>query len=273
MEQNFHPSSRASGPIEQGAHAVNPDDQGRHFVHRKLGRCERGQRAGARATVAGRRRDFPERRCRGPRRFSSARERARTHIIIGSNSNQNGVAPDVTLGSVVIDLPLAFLTIAREVKAGTFKPGVIELGEAESRRHAGAQPRARIEDSRAGARAHRFAASADARRRIHDRRLRATPTRRSARCRLSRRSPSFSTRRSKIAGSSGLSECRQRRTARESSATSNASQRRWTFSSEAVHGAIDSGARLLIVHHGMFWGGVQPIAGHRHQRLQDAHHE
>ena len=35
----------------------------------------------------------------------------------------------MTLGSVVIDLPLAFLTIAREVKAGTFKPGVIELGE------------------------------------------------------------------------------------------------------------------------------------------------
>ena len=50
-------------------------------------------------------------------------------FVIGSNSNQNGIAPDVTLGSVVIDLPLAFLTIARQVKAGTFKPGVIQLGE------------------------------------------------------------------------------------------------------------------------------------------------
>jgi basic membrane lipoprotein Med (substrate-binding protein (PBP1-ABC) superfamily) len=60
--------------------------------------------------------------------FQAARER-RNAFVIGSNSNQNGIAPDVTLGSVVIDLPLAFLTIAKQVKAGTFKPGVIELGE------------------------------------------------------------------------------------------------------------------------------------------------
>jgi len=60
--------------------------------------------------------------------FQAAREQKRA-LIIGSNSNQNSVAPDITLGSVVIDLPLAFLTLAREVKTGTFKPGVIELGE------------------------------------------------------------------------------------------------------------------------------------------------
>ena len=40
------------------------------------------------------------------------------------------------------------------------------------------------------------------------------------------------------------------------------------FSSEAVQGAIDVGARLLIVHHGMFWGGAQPIVGARRQRLE-----
>jgi dinuclear metal center YbgI/SA1388 family protein len=39
------------------------------------------------------------------------------------------------------------------------------------------------------------------------------------------------------------------------------------FSSETVNGAIDAGARLLLVHHGMFWSGAQPITGHRHQRL------
>jgi basic membrane lipoprotein Med (substrate-binding protein (PBP1-ABC) superfamily) len=60
--------------------------------------------------------------------FQAAREH-RTVFVIGSNSDQNAVAPDVTLGSVVIDLPLAFLTVAREVKAGTFKPRVVELGE------------------------------------------------------------------------------------------------------------------------------------------------
>ena len=61
--------------------------------------------------------------------FQAARERKNV-FVIGSNSDQNGVAPEVTLGSVVIDLPLAFLTVAREVKAGTFKPRVVELGEA-----------------------------------------------------------------------------------------------------------------------------------------------
>ena len=40
------------------------------------------------------------------------------------------------------------------------------------------------------------------------------------------------------------------------------------FSSETVHGAIDAGATLLLVHHGMFWGGAQPLIGHRHQRLR-----
>jgi len=60
--------------------------------------------------------------------FQAAKEKTNT-FVIGSNSDQNSVAPSVTLGSVVIDLPLAFLTVARDVKAGTFKPGVIELGE------------------------------------------------------------------------------------------------------------------------------------------------
>ena len=59
--------------------------------------------------------------------FQAARERKA--LVIGSNSNQNTVAPDVTLGSVVIDLPRAFLQIAREVKAKTFQPRVVELGE------------------------------------------------------------------------------------------------------------------------------------------------
>src|SRR5262249_44430661 len=59
--------------------------------------------------------------------FQAAREKK--VYVIGSNSNQNSVAPDVTLGSVVIDLPLALLTIAKQVKTGTFHPGVIQLGE------------------------------------------------------------------------------------------------------------------------------------------------
>lgn len=47
--------------------------------------------------------------------------------IVGSNADQNAVAPEVTLGSVVIDLPHAFLLIAREVRSGTFVPRVVRL--------------------------------------------------------------------------------------------------------------------------------------------------
>lgn len=47
--------------------------------------------------------------------------------IIGSNVDQNGILPAMTLGSVVIDLPHAFLAVAREVKRGTFKARVIRL--------------------------------------------------------------------------------------------------------------------------------------------------
>ncbi len=46
--------------------------------------------------------------------FQAARERGRVHVI-GSNADQNGVAPEVTLGSVVIDLPQALTFVAREV--------------------------------------------------------------------------------------------------------------------------------------------------------------
>jgi basic membrane protein A and related proteins len=59
--------------------------------------------------------------------FQAARE-ARGVRVVGSNSDQNAVAPEVTLGSVVIDLPLAFLAVAREVKSGRFTPRVISLG-------------------------------------------------------------------------------------------------------------------------------------------------
>jgi len=61
--------------------------------------------------------------------FQAARETKRA-LVIGSNSDQNGVAPDVILGSVVIDLPKALLLVARDVREGHFGKRVIELGAA-----------------------------------------------------------------------------------------------------------------------------------------------
>jgi basic membrane protein A and related proteins len=61
--------------------------------------------------------------------FQAAREKKGVWVF-GSNANQNPVAPDVVIGSVVIDLPHAFLTVAREVKEKRFTPRVIQLGTA-----------------------------------------------------------------------------------------------------------------------------------------------
>jgi basic membrane protein A and related proteins len=59
--------------------------------------------------------------------FQAARESGKA-LVIGSNSNQNGVAPEITVGSVVIDLPHAFLTVARSVVDKTFRAEPILLG-------------------------------------------------------------------------------------------------------------------------------------------------
>ena len=63
--------------------------------------------------------------------FQAARE-SKSSFVIGANSDQNGVAPEVTLGSVVIDLRHAFLLVGQEVKAHTFKPRVVSLGVREN---------------------------------------------------------------------------------------------------------------------------------------------
>lgn len=59
--------------------------------------------------------------------FQAAREHGDV-LVFGTNANQNGVAPDVVIASVVIDLPHAFLTAAREVRDGRFTPRVMLMG-------------------------------------------------------------------------------------------------------------------------------------------------
>jgi basic membrane lipoprotein Med (substrate-binding protein (PBP1-ABC) superfamily) len=49
-------------------------------------------------------------------------------FMFGSNLDQKDLAPERVLGSAVIDLPRAFLLVAREVKAGGFKPRVESFG-------------------------------------------------------------------------------------------------------------------------------------------------
>lgn len=59
--------------------------------------------------------------------FQAVKESSGAYIF-GSNLDQKDLAPERVLGSAVIDLPRAFLLVAREVKAGGFKPRVESFG-------------------------------------------------------------------------------------------------------------------------------------------------
>jgi basic membrane protein A and related proteins len=60
----------------------------------------------------------------GPGVFQAAAERG--IFAFGSNRAQHEVAPHAVLASAAIDIPAAFVAIAREVQDGTFKARVIE---------------------------------------------------------------------------------------------------------------------------------------------------
>jgi basic membrane lipoprotein Med (substrate-binding protein (PBP1-ABC) superfamily) len=59
--------------------------------------------------------------------FQAVKESPRVYVF-GSNADQTPLAPNRVVGSAVIDLPRAFLLVAEEVKAGTFKPRVEAFG-------------------------------------------------------------------------------------------------------------------------------------------------
>ena len=59
--------------------------------------------------------------------FQAAKESPGVYVF-GANADQSSLAPDRVVGSAVIDLPRAFLLVAEEVKAGTFRPRVEAFG-------------------------------------------------------------------------------------------------------------------------------------------------
>ena len=121
------PVKESFAAFEEGARAVNPKVK---MLSSYLGNWD-DVSAGKEQALAqiGRGADviFQNADAAGLGVFQAARETKKA-LVVGSNANQNGVAPEITVGSVVIDLPHAFITVAREVKEGKFKPRVIKLG-------------------------------------------------------------------------------------------------------------------------------------------------
>jgi basic membrane protein A len=63
--------------------------------------------------------------------FLAVSERARSGARVfafGTNRNQNDMAPDVILASATIDIPAAFVEVAKRVRNGTFRPEPMRLG-------------------------------------------------------------------------------------------------------------------------------------------------
>ncbi len=59
--------------------------------------------------------------------FQAVKESPNAYIF-GANLDQSALAPERVVGSAIIDLPRAFVAVAREVKAGGFQPRVESFG-------------------------------------------------------------------------------------------------------------------------------------------------
>lgn len=121
------PVKRSFEAFEQGARSVNPAVK---FLSSYIGNWDDAS-AGKEQAIAQISRGadviFQNADAAGLGIFQAVKESPSTRII-GSNSNQNSIAPQQTLGSVVINLPHAFLLVAREVQKGHFTGHVFSLG-------------------------------------------------------------------------------------------------------------------------------------------------
>lgn len=121
------PVKRSFEAFEQGARSVNPRVK---VVTSYIGNWDDAS-AGKEQAIAQISRGadviFQNADAAGLGIFQAVKESPST-LIIGSNSNQNSIVPNQTLGSVVINLPHAFLLVAKEVQSGHFTGHVFSLG-------------------------------------------------------------------------------------------------------------------------------------------------
>ncbi len=121
------PVKRSFEAFEQGARSVNPRVRVLVSYIGNWDDVSAGKEQGIAQISRGADVIFQNADAAGLGVFQAVKE-AKGVLAVGSNANQNDIAPDQTLGSVVIDLPHAFLLIAREVRKGSFTGHVFSLG-------------------------------------------------------------------------------------------------------------------------------------------------
>lgn len=121
------PVKRSFEAFEQGARSVNPKVSVLVSYIGNWDDVSAGKEQGIAQISRGADIIFQNADAAGLGVFQAVKE-AKGVLAIGSNANQNDIVPEQTLGSVVIDLPHAFLLIARAVQKEGFTGRVFSLG-------------------------------------------------------------------------------------------------------------------------------------------------
>ena len=110
-----------------GAHATNPKAQSRQIYLNSFDDAAAGREAALALIRVGADMLHHNADAAALGLFQAAKESQGVYVF-GANDDQSRLAPDRVVGSAVIDLPRAFLLVANEVKAGTFRPKVEAFG-------------------------------------------------------------------------------------------------------------------------------------------------
>lgn len=111
----------------RGAHAVNPKVETRQIYLNSFDDAAAGREAALALIRIGADMFHHNADAAALGLFQAVKETPGVYAF-GANSDQSELAPDRVLGSAVIDLPRAFLLVARDVRAGTFKPRIESFG-------------------------------------------------------------------------------------------------------------------------------------------------
>jgi basic membrane lipoprotein Med (substrate-binding protein (PBP1-ABC) superfamily) len=111
----------------RGAHAVNPKVEARQIYLNSFDDAAAGREAALALIRIGADMFHHNADAAALGLFQAVKETPGVYAF-GANSDQSELAPDHVLGSAVIDLPRAFLLVARDVRAGTFKPRIESFG-------------------------------------------------------------------------------------------------------------------------------------------------
>jgi basic membrane protein A and related proteins len=110
-----------------GARAVNPQAQSRQIYLNSFDDAAAGREAALALIRVGADMFHHNADAAALGVFQAAKE-SQGVFVFGSNEDQARLAPERVVGSAVIDLPRAFLSVAREVREGTFRPKVEAFG-------------------------------------------------------------------------------------------------------------------------------------------------